>query len=322
MCQGLTESIWIRRFRFDTLIPSINSQTLWPLLIPHVTNGTIFFICSTSAISALLVALKIPAFYAAPLRWRERCRHKKRNKDVWQIEIHSDELVFSCSDKFLIREKSDCIQKSRDIDSNGETWKQDEKKFEIRRSVEFSSATRRCIPWRVDGHSHGETCRYKRGIRDVDLSESETRSFQEEAVKERPNAGKKAREKPNVSIKSDHPGSPKAERIQLYTVNETPSKDRNLARKNGHTTYTCLQPHFTIRKQSSRSSGESTDENMTTLSMIWTWMWLLVAYFWMPLFEQQFILDKTMRWFKDTWRITFGTVWDSYSAKLENWSVN
>ena len=40
---------------------------------------------------------------------------------------------------------------------------------------------------------------------------------------------------------------------------------------------------------------DSTDENMTTLWMIWTWRWLLGACFWMPLFEQQFILDKTMK---------------------------
>ena len=62
------------------------------------------------------------------------------------------------------------------------------------------------------------------------------------------------------------------EKLKGYngTVNETPRKDQKLERKNGHTTYTCLQPHFTIRKQSFRSSGESTDENMTTLSMIWT----------------------------------------------------
>ena len=63
------------------------------------------------------------------------------------------------------QKKSDCIQKSRDTHSYGKTWKQDEKKFEIRRSVEFSSATARCIPWRVDGHSNGETCRNKRRIR-------------------------------------------------------------------------------------------------------------------------------------------------------------
>ena len=57
------------------------------------------------------------------------------------------------------------IQKSGDTHSNGKPEKQDEKEFEIRRRVEFSSATARCIPWQVNGHSHGETCRYKRGIR-------------------------------------------------------------------------------------------------------------------------------------------------------------
>ena len=90
---------------------------------------------------------------------------KRRRKKCGKIEIYSDELVFSCSDKSLIREKSDCVQKSADTHSSGKTRMQDERKLKIRRSVEFSSATARCIPWRVDGHSHGETCHYKRGIR-------------------------------------------------------------------------------------------------------------------------------------------------------------
>ena len=88
-----------------------------------------------------------------------------RRKNCGKIEIHSDELVFTCSDKFLIRERSDCIQRSGDAHSCGETWEQDDRKFEIRRSVEFSSAAARCIPWRVDGHSNGETCANKRRIR-------------------------------------------------------------------------------------------------------------------------------------------------------------
>ena len=41
----------------------------------------------------------------------------------------------------------------------------DEKKFELRRSVEFSSEAARCILWRVDGQSKGETCRNRRRIR-------------------------------------------------------------------------------------------------------------------------------------------------------------
>ena len=48
-------------FRFFSLIPNINSQTFRSKAISHVTNGIIFFICSTSAISALLAALRILA---------------------------------------------------------------------------------------------------------------------------------------------------------------------------------------------------------------------------------------------------------------------
>ena len=66
MCQEPTVLLWIGcltglililEFLFDTLTPNIKSQTFWPKVISHVTNGTIFFICSTSAISVLLAAL-------------------------------------------------------------------------------------------------------------------------------------------------------------------------------------------------------------------------------------------------------------------------
>ena len=181
-------------------------------------------------------------------------------------------LSSQCSDKFLIREKSECIQKFGDTHSYGETWKQDEKKFKIRRSVEFSSATARCIPSRVVGHSHGETCRYKRGVRGCGYfriwnwewrrCDRETGCFL-----------KQLRWNPT------HP------------VNQTAREAQKLSGQNGHTIYTCLQSQSTIRKQYSRSSGRSSDENMTTLWMIWTWIWLFEAYFWIPLFEQQFILD-------------------------------
>ena len=87
-----------------------------------------------------------------------------RRKNCGKIEVYSDELVFTSSGKFLICKKSDCIQKSWDT-HGGETWEQDEKKFEIRRSVEFPSAAARCIPWRSDGHSQGVTCRNKRRVR-------------------------------------------------------------------------------------------------------------------------------------------------------------
>ena len=126
---------------------------------------------------------------------------------------------------------------------------------------------------------------------DVDLSESQTGS--EENVTGGPVAEKQQRWNP------------------MHPVNQTTREVQKLKEKNGHTIYTCLQPQFTIRKQSSRSSGRSTDENMTTLWLIWTWIWLLEAFFWMRLFEQQFILDKTMRWIYDSWRILKTNLWNS-----------
>ena len=138
---------------------------------------------------------------------------------------------------------------------------------------------------------------------DVDLSEPETGSLHEEEVTERPVAYKTAGERPYASSKSDH--------LEVQKLKEW----------NGHIIDTFLQPQFIIWNQSCRSSGISTDENMTTLWMIWTWMWLFGAFFREPLFKQQFILDKTMWRIYDSRRI-FGTVKDSYSMKTKNLSVN
>ena len=44
-----------------------------------------------------------------------------RRKNCGNIKTYSDDLVFSRSGKFLIREKSDCSQKSGNIHSNGKT---------------------------------------------------------------------------------------------------------------------------------------------------------------------------------------------------------
>ena len=93
-------------------------------------------------------------------------------------------------------------------------------------------------------------------------------------------------------------------------IKQTTREVQKLRRQNGHTINTCLQPRFTTWKQSSRSSGKSTDENMTTPWMVWTWIRLFGAYFWMP-------LDKTIRLIYDSWRIIFGIVWDRYSMKMK-----
>ena len=50
--------------------------------ISHAMSGTIFFICSSSAISALSAAPRVSAWLAAPKGWRKGCRSKKEKNRV------------------------------------------------------------------------------------------------------------------------------------------------------------------------------------------------------------------------------------------------
>ena len=128
-------------------------------------------------------------------------------------------------------------------------WREDEKKFETWRSVEFSRKAERCIPWRINRHSHGETCRYKKRIQEMWTL---------------PNL--------KLGVKKMWQGNRllvrQLRRNPMHLVIQTAREVQKLKRYNGHTICTCLQPQFTIRKQSARSSGRSTDENTTTLWMI------------------------------------------------------
>ena len=78
----------------------------------------------------------------------------------------------------------------------------------------------------------------------------------------------------------------------MHPVNQTAREAQKLKGQNGHTMLKCLQPQFITKKKCSRSLRGCTDENMTNLWMIWTWIWLFRAYFWIPVFEQQFILGQ------------------------------
>ena len=128
-----------------------------------------------------------------------------------------------------------CIPKTRDTHSS------DERKLRIRRNVEFSSATegqwtqpRGNLSPQKRNQGMWIFPKLKLGVK-----------------KRKPVAYETAAGKPYAPSKSDCQGGPKAERIEWST-------------------YTCLQPQFTIRKQYSRPSGGSTDENTMTLCMIWT----------------------------------------------------
>ena len=187
------------------------------------------------------------------------------------------------------------VPKVQGINSYGQTWKQEEKKFKIRRSVEFSSATAICIPWRVDGHSHGETCRYKEG--NIGCGPFPNLKLRVKKMWQGDRLQKTATGKPYASSKSDCQGGPKAYRAEWsHNLKESP------------VTIHHSEAAFSIVRE---IYGREHDDPMDDLDVklaIW-------AYFWIPLFEQQFILDKTTRRIYDTWKNTFGQVWDSDSME-------
>ena len=170
---------------------------------------------------------------------------------------------------------SGCIQRSGDTHSYGETWKQDEKKFKIRCSVEFSCAAARCIPWRVDGHSNGEACRKKKKSGNLDLSESETWS-QEEAVTGNPWLIKQLRWNP------------------MHPVNQTTRKIWKLKEQNGHMSPGTVHHMEAVISIVREIYGPEADDLVDDLDLNMAFLKHISEYH-----------SKTVRRIYDSWRIIF-----------------
>ena len=80
----LTESIWIPRFKSGTLTPNTRLADVLTRHTSHVTNGMIFFVCSTSAISTLFGAPRISVWLAAPKGWRKGCKNNQKKTGLWR----------------------------------------------------------------------------------------------------------------------------------------------------------------------------------------------------------------------------------------------
>ena len=78
----LMESIWTPKSKSNTLAPKTNSQTYWPREISHVMNGIIFCVCSTSAVSVLLIVLK---WCRKERKKIEVKRESQQNRNQWWI---------------------------------------------------------------------------------------------------------------------------------------------------------------------------------------------------------------------------------------------
>ena len=180
---------------------NINSQTYWPKVISHVTNGTIFNI---SLFSSTCCA-KNSSLRSCPntmAKWMQE--QKRRRKKCGKIEIYSDELVFSCPDKFLIQEKSECIPKSGDTHSSGnpKAWWEETLNPTQRRVLKRD--------WKI--HSHRENLSQQK--RNQECGSSRIWIWEWRRCDRETGCFKTAAGKPYASSKSDCQGRPKAEKIE------------------------------------------------------------------------------------------------------------
>ena len=135
MCQEPTESRWIGCLTELTWTPKSTKHRLADILSKgkFTRDGwnNLLLLFNISHFNSTRCAKK-SSLISCPKTLAKRMQEQKGRKKCGRIEIYSDEPVFSCPDKFLVREKSDCIQRSGDTHSYGETWKRDEKTFKRR----------------------------------------------------------------------------------------------------------------------------------------------------------------------------------------------
>ena len=80
-------------------------------------SGTIFFVCLTSAISALSVALKFHLDQLHQNVGEKDARTGRRRQDRGNVKADDDEPGRHCFDKFFNCEQSDCVEKPGDTQS-------------------------------------------------------------------------------------------------------------------------------------------------------------------------------------------------------------
>ena len=271
----LTGLIWTPRFRLGTRTPKINSQTFWQKSdFTRDEWNNLLHSCNISHFSSTCCAKNFSLLSCSTLA--KRIQERKRRKSCVQVATCSDESIFSHSDKVLFRIKFDCMWKSGDPDSFGETRQQDWKFQLIRRSVDFSSATTGCIHWRVNGKAAEKPVAARRRFRR--LRQSWDLVLQQVTAR-------------TVAQNSKAWVQPFAHGASSSVDEESKKKTQ---KRRGDTTSKYRHTHPNTRKPSCPWSGESTEDNLAILWKIGMWTWLFGDKSRMPLFKQQFFSDKTM----------------------------
>ena len=172
----------------------------------------------------------------------------------------------------------DCTIKSGNAESFGETRQQDDYWTKlIRRSVEFPSATKECIPWRVDGHSNGETCRI------------EKKKIQKTPTNLRLRLGIT---KENLLPKTVKLVCNPCTRSQFFSWQ---GKSKGYRSDMGPLSPNIAEHTPLYGNRLLHSQEKSMEDNLAILWKTWAWIWLSGdECSWIPLFEQRLISEKTM----------------------------
>ena len=82
--------------------------------------------------------------------------------------------------------------------------------------------------------------------------------------------------------------------LHTEPVLQLTGKAKRIRKRHGTTAFKYRRTHRTTWKSSSPWSGGSMENRKAIPWQIWMWIWLFGECSWIPLFEQQFISEKTM----------------------------
>ena len=267
-----------------------------------MTNGTVFFICSTSAISALLAAPRIPAWQAAPKRWQRGCRNRRKKKELWQnqnLQLWTClQLIRQVPHPRKIRMHPEARVNSQ-LQGNLKAGWEEIRDLTKRRVLKWSWKMKTLVGWwmtarrNLSQQRRGRYCGSSLNLNPVAF----TRMKWQVSLLRR----QRARWNLRLPVFQKIQGILKLKEGTVHIISTYPLKSCFTWTKS-----IWLWETLTIE-----------DIRMKWRTSMWTRPF--GERLWIPLFKQQFILVRTVIRIYDLLRIISGVLW-SFSKKLKNWS--
>ena len=304
MFHGPRDLLWIgcltgltltQKFKSFILTPNTNSRTCWPKEISHVMSGTIFYLVNISLSSSTCFIKNFSLVSCSTMA------KSIRNQKEEGVVSKSPPAMMNMS-SFIATSSSAA---SSPIASKSPGMPIASGKPDSMMSVEPSS---------FDAASTSQVRLKDAYFGGLTEEQRWDPSQQEEEYSEdsdNPVAG-------TWYYKGELVGqNNKAWRNPLHKdpVLQLTRKIKRIRKRHGTTISTYRRTHRTAWKPSSPWVMKIYGKPPAILRKIWMWIWLFCECLWIPLFEQQFISEKTMARIFITRRTISGTLWNTYLVK-------